>query len=1029
MAFNEDSRVKIPAILHLVRLGYRYIPRKEHAKRREASNIFPDIFLESIARINPLASELEINRLLEDIELKLDYEDLGREFFKMLTSTSGMKLIDFANFQNNQFHVTTELTCRNGEEEFRPDVTIFINGMPLVFVEVKRPNNKEGILAERKRINDRYRNKKFRRFANITQLMLFSNNMEYEDGVIEPLQGAFYACTSYSELLFHYFREEERPDLHRVLQPEVDELENVVLRDNHIQAIKHSPEFITNKNPETPTNRILTSLLQKDRLAFMLRYGMTYVEEETDGKPTLNKHIMRYPQVFATKAIERKLNEGATKGIIWHTQGSGKTALAYYNVKFLTDYFQAKNIIPKFYFIVDRLDLANQATSEFSSRGLEVNRVNSRAEFLQDIGKVSTVHGSSGEREMSVINIQKFTEETVTPKDLSYNLNIQRIYFIDEAHRSYNPKGNFLANLLNSDKAAIKIALTGTPLLRDVMGDFDSKAIFGDYIHKYYYNQSIADGYTLRLIREGIDTTYKMEMKEVMEHIQVMKGDITKSQVFAHEKFVKPMLAYILRDLKEFRWVENDPSLGAMVVCDTSEQAKQLFRLFEEEYGVQVDKEEDPFEVQLAANAKERYINDPPLKAALILHDVGTKEGRKGQIGRFKAGEIDILFVYNMLLTGFDAKRLKKLYLARVVTDHNLLQTLTRVNRPYKNYRYGYVVDFADITKAFKETNDNYFRELQNQLGDEMTHYDSLFKSPEEIEKEIQGIQEALFRYDTKNAENFNSQVAQMRDKAELLSLIKCLQGAKELKNRIRLQGLEELLNQLDFHKLNQLLNLAQDQLNKLNLMDSLSSGADTTNLLNTALEEIVFQFVKISEEELVIADELKGQLRQTREAMLLNFDPKDQEFVTLREELEAIFRKKNLEETNQETMRENIGLLRSIQNRVSDLNRRNNLLKAKYDQDEKYVRIHKRLLESGKLSQKEIQLHAALMVVKSKVDAQLELNNNILQNEAYFSNRYVMNLTATEFVANHKFGLDAATVKQINNLISGEYLGQYRAF
>ncbi len=141
--------------------------------------------------------------------------------------------------------------------------------------------------------------------------------------------------------------------------------------------IKHSPEFLTNKEPNRPTNRISTSLLSRERLAFLLQYGIAYVDEQSG----LEKHIMRYPQIFATKAITSKLDEGIRKGIIWHTQGSGKTALAFYNVKHLTDYFQKKSIIPKFYFIVDRLDLLQQAQKEFTARGLIVNTGKSRDEF------------------------------------------------------------------------------------------------------------------------------------------------------------------------------------------------------------------------------------------------------------------------------------------------------------------------------------------------------------------------------------------------------------------------------------------------------------------------------------------------------------------------------------------------------------------------------------------------------------------------------------------------------------------------
>ena len=1023
MHFNEDSRVKIPALLHLVRLGYTYVVRSEH-DRLEETNIFPDLFIPSISKINSAVDVHEIERLLAELTLKLDFDDLGREFYKSLTATSGIKLIDFENFNNNSFHVTTELTCKNGEEEFRPDITILINGMPLVFIEVKKPNNKDGVVAERKRINDRYKNKKFKRFANITQMMLFSNNMPYEDGVVEPLQGAYYATSAYADLQFNYFREEENLNLTHLLSTENNEVENLVLKDNNIIAIKHSPEFITNKHYNSPTNTILTSLLSKDRLAFILKYAIAYVDEEVRGKIVTHKHIMRYPQMFATKAIEQKLNEGIKKGIIWHTQGSGKTALAYYNVKFLTDYYQKRNIIPKFYFIVDRIDLANQASTEFGNRGLVVNRVNSRAEFLTDIKKVSVVHNSSGDSEIAVVNIQKFTEETVVVRDLAYDINIQRIYFIDEAHRGYNPKGSALVNLLRSDKSAIKIALTGTPLLREVAKDFDSKALFGDYIHKYYYNMSIADGYTLRLIREGIDTTYKMQMKEVLEQIQLLQGDIDRSEVFAHQKFVEPMLDYIVKDLVQFRKTEGDNSLGAMVVCDSSKQAKGLFAYFEALYGVQ--------EVQSLGMVAESSIpyreNKKDLKGALILHDINSKDDRKEQVKQFKVGEVDILFVYNMLLTGFDAKRLKKLYLARVVKDHNLLQTLTRVNRPYKKYKYGYVVDFADISSAFRETNDNYFKELQDELGNEMTNYTNLFKSQEEIDAEILEIKEKLFHFDAVNAEVFSQQVSEIKDKKDLLELIKVLANAKELKNIIRLKGLDEQLDKLDFFKLNQLLNVAQAQLDKLNLIDNINSEADTTNLLNSALEDVIFLFTKVSEEELILADQLRGQLKRTREALLFNFDQKDPAFISLREELERIFKKKNLGEVDQEDMRDNILLLKSIYDRVTELNRKNNLLKAKYEQDEKYARLHKRLVENSGINAREIQLHQALMNVKQQTDDQLLNNRNIMDNEAFF-NRYLLNLVATEFVKKQNIKLDYNTTKTINTMIAGEYLQQYNNY
>jgi type I restriction enzyme R subunit len=381
MAFNENTRVKIPAILHLCRLGYKYLSLKKATWDQE-TNIFTDIFDDSIARINPDLEQEDRKRLLEDVSLVLDYEDLGEAFYNMLIASSATKLLDLKDFNNNSFHVVTELTYKNGDEEFRPDITLLINGMPLVFIEVKKPNNQDGVLQERDRINVRFKNKKFRKFINISQVLVFSNNMEYDIESIEPIQGAFYASTSYSTANFNCFREEVQFDLSALLNNEDDDLENVVLLDNNNSIIKHSPEFITNKNPNSVTNRILTSLFSKERLCFILKYAIAYVNEEKG----LEKHIMRYPQLFATKAIERKLNarSGIKKGIIWHTQGSGKTALAYYNVKYLTDYFQQKGIVPKFYFIVDRIELMNQAKSGIYQPWLIVHSVDSKDELLRN---------------------------------------------------------------------------------------------------------------------------------------------------------------------------------------------------------------------------------------------------------------------------------------------------------------------------------------------------------------------------------------------------------------------------------------------------------------------------------------------------------------------------------------------------------------------------------------------------------------------------------------------------------------------
>ena len=1014
-AFNENSRVKLPAILHFCKLGYQYLSLKRRIYDAD-TNIFTDVFVESISKINPGLDSTEITKKLEEISLLLDNEDLGKSFYEKLIDQSGIKLIDFENIYNNTLNVVTELPCKKDDEEFRPDITLLVNGMPLAFIEVKKPNNLEGIRAEHKRIQTRFENKKFRHFVNITQLMVFSNNMEYDTNVIEPLQGAYYATTAYGKPHFNYFREEEQIDTKGLLDI-TDELETVVLSDNNLLSIKSAQEFITNKDPNSPTHRICTSLFIPERLFFMLQYAIAYVKTETH----LEKHIMRYPQLFATKAIEQKLNEGIKKGIIWHTQGSGKTALAYYNVKYLTHYYRNKHVVPKFYFIVDRIDLLIQAGREFKSRGLLVHNINSREEFVKDIKSLYAVHNNSGKFEITVVNIQKFQDDANIFTNKDYNLNIQRVYFLDEVHRSYNPKGSFLANLNESDTNAIKIGLTGTPLLGT---EYNSRQLFGGYIHKYYYNASIADGYTLRLIREEIETSYSLLLKKALEDIEILKGDGQKKLVYAHRKFVEPMLEYIVQDFEKARIAVNDYTIGGMVVCDSSEQAKMLYDIFLEKYA------EQPIHQSIAAEEPATYhtnhVRPSKVKtAALILHDSETKKEREHLVEEFKEGRIDFLFVYNMLLTGFDAKRLKKLYLARIIKAHNLLQTLTRVNRPYKNFRYGYVVDFADIQKEFDKTNKDYFNELQEELGDEMQHYSDLFKSREEIEKEVDEIKEVLFQYNTINAEIFSQQISQIQDKTVMQQIVKALNNAKALYNIIRLSGNYEMLDKLDFQKLNILSREANNHLALIQTKEAIESINDTINLLNIALEDIVFAFIKIKEEELVLADQLKNTLQRTREMLGGNFDQGDPIFISLKDELERLFKKKNLSEVTREQMEANIKALEAIYTQAKELERKNQLLRAKYDNDAKYARLHKRLMEKHPLTPSEAKLFEALQSLKQVADAQILQNANTLENESYIE-RMMIKLVIDQLKTKHQLNIDADTAKKINQLIVKEYINEY---
>lgn len=541
--FNEATRVQMPALVHLTRLGYKYVGKITEDMAGTIydpdTNILIDIFKNQFSKLNP-GHEGEAEQVIKSIRQELDNDDLGRSFYNRLTTVSPVRLIDFDDMKNNTYHFTAEFTCKRDQDEFRPDITLFINGLPLVFIEVKKPNNSGGMVAESKRMNNiRFPNKKFRRFINITQLMIFSNNMEYDaEGGIVPIQGAFYCTAARDAAPFNCFREENPTNLdiapYNAEFPylEIDPaVEKKILSDFNNQVIHTAPEYQTNLNTYTPTNRVITSMCSPERIMFILKYGITYVrlQREVDGKivSTDQKHIMRYQQMFAAMTVRKKINEGVTSGVIWHTQGSGKTALSYNLTHVLSDYFSQHNKVAKFYFIVDRLDLLRQASDEFEARGLEVKTANSRAELMEQFRNNQALEGHSGKSEITVVNIQRFTEDKEKVDLPDYATNLQRVFIIDEAHRGYKPEGSFLANLLDADKNAIKIALTGTPLLKE---ERESWRVFGNYLHTYYYDKSILDGYTLKIIREDIETQYKEKLSEIYEKLETLveKKDVKK---------------------------------------------------------------------------------------------------------------------------------------------------------------------------------------------------------------------------------------------------------------------------------------------------------------------------------------------------------------------------------------------------------------------------------------------------------------------------------------------------------------------
>lgn len=1068
--FNEATRVQMPAMVHLTRLGYSYFGKINEDMAGSVydpdTNILTDVFKLQFERLNPSAKG-EFAQTLRAIRQELTNEDLGKSFYKRLTTVSPVRLIDFENPRNNSFHFTAEFTCKNGQDEFRPDITLFVNGLPLCFVEVKKPNNHGGMVAESKRMNrERFPNKKFRRFINITQLMIFSNNMEYDTmGGIVPIQGAFYCTAARENAPFNCFREENPSN--QPVAPFIKEYpygsikqdeEKRILSDFNCQVIHHTPEYQTNLDVNTPTNRILTSMCSPERLLFLIKYGIAYVkmEKEVDGKieSTDQKHIMRYQQMFASLAIRDQLNDGATSGVVWHTQGSGKTALSYYLTYVLSDYYAKHSMVAKFYFIVDRIDLLEQATQEFEARGLVVSTANTRAELMAQFRNNHAQEGLSGQPEITVVNIQRFAEDKEKVNLPAYATNLQRIFIMDEAHRGYKPGGCFLANLFDADPKSIKIALTGTPLLKS---DCASSVVFKRYFHTYYYDRSIADGYTLKIIREDIETSYKERLSEVYDKLEmlVQKKDIKRSQIIEHESYVSELAHYISDDLRQFRKIQGDDTLGGMVICETSEQARKLYEAFlhtpdgGQSQPIQIKMGD---QIWMAAEAVPVYeTKKKPLRVGLILHDSDDKETRKQIIKDFKKNmTIDLLIVFNMLLTGFDAPRLKRLYFGRKLKDHNLLQALTRVNRPYKDNRYGYVIDFANIKRNFEETNEAYLKELNRFNnpdevdGNHTTDtFSQVIEDPDELIRQMRDVRQTLFDYTTNNVEEFSSEISSIEDKQVLLDLKKTLISAKDCANIVRTFGdndLKDAFGKLEITKLPDMLKEVQHHIDIINQKEAFAVSDETKQLVNEAMQDIRFNFSKIGEEEMkMIAGgrELQDKWSVAIRKFTENTDPDDPEYITLRDAFMQRFKEHgfvvdSIAKFNQESKE-----LDEIIERLVKLQESNNRLLKKYNGDTKFANVHKRIREENKrrfaehkaaiFSYYDDNIVAILTDIKSEIDQKVYDRNAILKKDEYFE-MTVMTEIAQALYNYPTIEPQMEDFSFIQTRIARQYINQYNA-
>ncbi|GAA6815245.1 hypothetical protein HpBTM54_12660 [Helicobacter pylori] len=686
------------------------------------------------------------------------------------------------------------------------------------------------------------------------------------------------------------------------------------------------------------------------------------------------------------------------KGIIWHTQGSGKTALTYHLTKLIKDFFNPLGKKTKFYFIVDRLDLLEQAKNEFLKRGLQAHEAENKEDLSQKLKSSSVFENPQGNDEIIVVNIQKFKtpnedssdsapkeiiSKTELQKSIQNSHNLQRVFIIDEAHRSYDPKGCFYANLIECDKTAIKIALTGTPLLEDNAQDKATKKTFGNYLHTYSYTESIKDGHTLKLQLEIIEKSYKEKLQEIyrllQESITIKDIEVKKETIFNDEKYIKAMLSYIIRDLLKFRQLNDNEQLKAMVVCFSSKQARLANLLFNE---VQ--------EEVLQENPNLKILNK--LKSSLILHD---EQEVKEKIYSFKHEDTDIAFVFNMLLTGFDLPNLKRLYIHRELKDHNLLQALARVNRPYNNMAFGYLIDFVGIQENFDKTTDDYLKEL-NRFNQSDSNSDSnikdIFADRENLEKDIKNAYNDLFDYPIDDIEGMTSAIVSISEINELQKVSHAINTLKERYNLIRTSNDEKILSlkeKIDIEKIHKISSTLTQKAKQLYALKNINEPKNPNDLI--ILEDLIalldFKIAYKESKELHFkeSEEISAKQKQAKEILEKIPDQKDKEIQKIYKDFSKLLQ-------TPATSQNFDGISHSYSAIISQLKQHNQQtthLLNKYDNDLSYAithkRLHKRLMEEN--ISNPVGIFTILSALKSAIDERISKRQENLEDEDYLKN------------------------------------------
>ncbi|MCH4296123.1 HsdR family type I site-specific deoxyribonuclease [Shewanella sp. 3B26] len=719
--FNEEFSAKLPALALLTHLGYTFIPPETCAKMRGNTStvILPEVLksvLESrtfpfLGKEQPL-SAVAIDKIVQELAFPAMNDGLrtaNEKLYNTLTYGKGVtefvdgkkanptiQIIDWEHPENNQFHFTEEFVVQNsnGTGNRIPDIVCFVNGLPWVVIEAKRPDSsRDGKPTVSEGISQNIRNQKVEEIPHLfaySQLLLSVNGNKGLYGTCGT-PAKFWAKWKEEAISEKQFSELKNSTLSQAQQEAIFHHRPAKVRDEYLSLLASGELTVTDQD------RLLVSLLRKDRLLEMTRLYTLF-----DKKA--GKIVARYQQVFGIKALVERITtfdgKGARNGgVIWHTTGSGKS---------FTMVFLAKALIwlkalatCRVVVVTDRVDLEAQLARTFASGGALSDK--DRKLAMATTGRRLAEQIGRGNERIIFSLINKFATAIKLPECRNDSPNI--IVLVDEGHRSQNGENNI--RMQQALPNAAYIGFTGTPLLKD--DKTENK--FGRIIHAYTMQQAVEDGTVTPLLYEERIPELSTNDKAIDAWFDRMTDKLTESQrADLKKKFAQKGQIYqtegrlelIAHDISDHFQNFKQDGLKGQLACDSRESAIRYKALLDDigkvssRVVMSSPDSRDGHEDVEGENKeliqrwwKENVGNmDEKVYTQQAIDDFAREDGP------------DLLIVVSKLLTGFDEPKNTVLYIDKRLEQHNLIQAIARVNRLHQKKEFGYLIDYRGILKA-----------------------------------------------------------------------------------------------------------------------------------------------------------------------------------------------------------------------------------------------------------------------------------------------------------------------------------------